>query len=266
MPLSSHQQRLITAVILLPFLAYVILHGGTPLLAGLLLVSSAGLWEFYSLFWPGRDKAWIKMVGLVLGTLILLAAAFRGPEQVLLLVLLGAWLVNLEFLRDYSGRDEARYERAVLLVAGLLYLPLVLQFFLGFTPTERFFVLLAAFVADTGAYYAGTYFGKAKIWPRISPKKTWIGSLGGLLACMAVCLGYGLALGQAPVWRWLLLGASLGVAAQLGDFFESGLKRSLGRKDSGRLLPGHGGILDRIDALLLVVLVYVLFRSAYAYF
>jgi phosphatidate cytidylyltransferase len=266
MALSSHQQRLITSAALLPFLAYVILHGGMPLLAGLLLVSTAGLWEFYSLFWPNRDRAWVKLFGLALGALILLAAAFRTPEHVLLLVLLGSWVGNLDFLRDYAGRDEARYERAMVLAGGLLYLPMVLQFFLAMTPAERFFVLLAAFIADTGAYYAGVYFGKSKIWPRISPKKTWAGSAGGLAACMTSCLVYGLALGQAPAWRWLLLGLCLGVAAQLGDFFESGLKRSLGRKDSGRILPGHGGVLDRIDALLLVVLVYMLFRSADAYF
>jgi hypothetical protein len=95
--------------------------------------------------------------------------------------------------------------------------------------------------------------GGPKIWPSISPKKTWAGSLGGLATCIVVCVGIGLLLGSADILSFALLGTGLNVAAQLGDFFESALKRWRGVKDSGRVLPGHGGILDRIDSLLFVL-------------
>ena len=110
-------------------------------------------------------------------------------------------------------------------------------------------------------------WGKKKIWPRISPKKSWAGSLGGMGACVLTTLVFGLALGNgAPVWQWLVLGAGLNVAAQMGDFFESALKRSLDVKDSGSILPGHGGLLDRVDSLLLVIPTYGLVRMLHPFF
>jgi phosphatidate cytidylyltransferase len=126
---------------------------------------------------------------------------------------------------------------------------------------ETVLVLLASFASDTGAYYAGSWFGKRKIWPAISPKKTWAGSVGGALTCVAVCLILGFAVGDWPFGRaswgtWIALGLALNLASQFGDFFESALKRSLDAKDSGALLPGHGGVLDRIDSLLFAAPVY----------
>lgn len=111
-------------------------------------------------------------------------------------------------------------------------------------------VLLTTFAADTGAYYAGSHIGGPKIWPSVSPKKTWAGSLGGLCLSIIVCTVIGMAFGAAHWTSFALLGAGLNLAAQLGDFFESALKRWRGVKDSGKVLPGHGGILDRIDSLL----------------
>jgi phosphatidate cytidylyltransferase len=100
----------------------------------------------------------------------------------------------------------------------------------------------------------------------VSPKKTWAGSWGGLACCTAGCLGLGLLWGLASWPAYLLLGLALGVAAQAGDFFESALKRHLDVKDSGRLLPGHGGVLDRIDSLLLVVPAYAAARALHVLF
>lgn len=125
---------------------------------------------------------------------------------------------------------------------------------------------LAAFISDTGAYYIGTYLGRARIWPRVSPKKSWAGSIGGLVLCIAMCVGLGLWWGVRPWWQFAMLGVLLNAASQLGDFFESALKRTLGVKDSGTLLPGHGGLLDRIDSLLFVVPVYAAADSVLAFF
>lgn len=268
MPLTSHHQRLLTAAVLVPLLLLVVFQGGWPLFAAVSLSALAGQWEFYALFWPGRRHLLLRLAGLACGAGVLAAIGLERPDWLIGPVLACFWLGNLDFLADHlAPTDEPPvYARAGALVAGLLYLPLTLQFFLRFTPAETLFALMAAFVSDTGAYYAGVNFGRRRIWPRVSPNKTWEGSFGGLAACLAVCLAFGLSFGQAPAAVWLLLGLLLGAAAQIGDFFESALKRFTGSKDSGRLLPGHGGILDRIDALLAVTLVYAAFRTAYRAF
>lgn len=266
MALSSHAKRLITALALLPALIWIIFAGGHWTFGGLLLVCYLGLWEFYGMFW-GSEGLGRKLAGLALCTILLVAARGQDPHLLIAVLLVSFWIGNLLFLLRYSRNpDKANYLNAAVLMGGLLYLPLTLHFFLFFRPAEIFLVLVAAFLSDTGAYYAGTYYGRRRIWPRISPKKTWEGSLGGLLTCMLCVLAFGLIWGQAPWWSWLVLGLLLNVAAQLGDFFESALKRWLSVKDSGTLLPGHGGLLDRIDSLLLVVPVYAACRAVLAFF
>ncbi|MFM2485853.1 phosphatidate cytidylyltransferase [Celerinatantimonas yamalensis] len=122
------------------------------------------------------------------------------------------------------------------------------------------YALLLVWSADSGAYFAGRRFGRNKLAVRVSPKKTVEGLLGGLVAAMLVCL---LLLGLIPAVRgnaWVIVGASLltALASVLGDLFESMLKREAGIKDSGALLPGHGGILDRIDSLTAALPVFTL--------
>ena len=110
-------------------------------------------------------------------------------------------------------------------------------------------LLAAVALADTGAYFAGHRFGRRKLAPRVSPGKTVEGMLGGAVAVLAwsAC---GAALFDGPIVRWLLLGVAVVVAAVVGDLFESAYKRTRGVKDSGGILPGHGGVLDRIDSVL----------------
>lgn len=266
MALSSHAKRLLTALALLPALLGIIFAGGDWVFGGLLIACYLGLWEFYGMFW-GSEGRGRKLVGLAMCTALLAAARSQNPHLLMATLLVAFWTGNLLFLLKYS-RDAAKasYLDAAVLMGGLLYLPLTLHFFLFFRPAEIFLVLMAAFLSDTGAYYAGTYFGRRKIWPRISPKKTWEGSLGGMAACVASVLGLGLVWGDAPWWSWIILAVLLNVAAQIGDFFESALKRWLSIKDSGTLLPGHGGLLDRIDSLLLVVPVYAACRALMPFF
>jgi phosphatidate cytidylyltransferase len=130
-------------------------------------------------------------------------------------------------------------------------------------PSLLIFLLCVVWAGDTAALYVGRAWGRHKLAPALSPNKTWEGSLGSVAGSVLVA---GVLLGLAAlldiwdsarlsypddVWYWLLLAVVVNVAAQLGDLAESALKRSAGVKDSGTLLPGHGGILDRIDALLL---------------
>jgi phosphatidate cytidylyltransferase len=120
------------------------------------------------------------------------------------------------------------------------------------------FVLLITWVTDSGGYFAGRSIGGPKLWPRVSPKKTWAGAAGGFAASLVVAIGFAAA-GLGRVGPLLLLSAVLSVASQLGDLFESAVKRRFGVKDSSQIIPGHGGLMDRLDGFVAAVVVAALF-------
>ena len=117
-----------------------------------------------------------------------------------------------------------------------------------------YFALLIAFANDTGAFFTGRLMGRHRLAPAISPGKTWEGAAGGLLWAVgaALALDYVLSL-SLLLWQSAVLGVIIGVLGQAGDLLESALKRRAGVKDSGTLLPGHGGILDRLDSVIFTV-------------
>jgi phosphatidate cytidylyltransferase len=173
---------------------------------------------------------WIVAAGLVL-TYPATAAVVREPWSNGLLglfVLWGAWSAVVE-VRGEPGSGGANWVM---------------------------WLLVLVWSADVGAYFAGRRFGRRKLAPAVSPGKTWEGAFGGMLVSLALCGGALLVLGL-PAW-WLLAVAGLVVVSIFGDLFESVIKRVRGVKDSSNLLPGHGGILDRIDSLLAVLPVFAL--------
>jgi phosphatidate cytidylyltransferase len=113
--------------------------------------------------------------------------------------------------------------------------------------------LFLLWASDSGAYFAGTKFGKTKLFERVSPKKSWEGSMGGFAASMLVGVVLGRYFTSLPLWQWLVIGLIIVVAGTYGDLVESLFKRSIKIKDSGSIIPGHGGFLDRFDGLLLSV-------------
>lgn len=248
---STHSQRILTGLALGGGVCTALALGGWFIFGAGLITAMLGLVEYYGLFWPGREGLGKKTIGILLAGLIFLAAKSHSMEFLAASLLVSFWAANMFFLFCYGTKDRnASFANTAVLFSGLLYLPLSLQLILFNSPVENTLVLLATITSDTAAYYAGSYVGGPKIWPAVSPKKTWAGSMGGMAACILVCLIIGLGFGTAPWWVWPLLGIALNIAAQFGDFFESALKRRLGVKDSGTLLPGHGGILDRIDTWL----------------
>ena len=115
------------------------------------------------------------------------------------------------------------------------------------------FVLLVVWVTDIGGYFAGRSIGGPKLWPRVSPKKTWAGAIGGFVASLVVACGFvAFDLGKAA--SLLPLGAVLSIVSQLGDLFESAVKRRFGVKDSSNIIPGHGGLLDRLDGFVAAII------------
>lgn len=119
-------------------------------------------------------------------------------------------------------------------------------------------ILFVVWATDIGGYVAGRSIGGPKLWPRVSPNKTWAGAIGGFAASLVVAFGFAAFkfAGTAPL---LTLGALLSVAAQFGDLFESAVKRRFGVKDSGRIIPGHGGLLDRLDGFVAAIVLAAIF-------
>jgi phosphatidate cytidylyltransferase len=119
-------------------------------------------------------------------------------------------------------------------------------------------VLLVVWVTDIGGYFAGRGIGGPKLWPRVSPNKTWAGAIGGFVASLMVAAGFA-AFGYGKAWPMLLLGAALSIASQFGDLFESAVKRHFGVKDSSHIIPGHGGLMDRLDGFVAAIVLAAIF-------
>jgi phosphatidate cytidylyltransferase len=123
-------------------------------------------------------------------------------------------------------------------------------------------ILLVVWVTDIGGYFAGRGIGGPKLWPRVSPKKTWAGAVGGFVASLVVAAGFagfGRMVPPLELGPLLLLGAGLSVVSQLGDLFESAVKRRFGVKDSSHIIPGHGGLMDRLDGFVAAVVMAAIF-------
>jgi phosphatidate cytidylyltransferase len=263
--MTSHQKRISTGLVLLGLFLYFIFWAPPFVFrCGVFVLSALGLLEFYGFFWPQKQGLGWKMLGLILAGLIV----FHEPLGMspLAVLVLGFWAVNLFFLWQYGQGQAEPWPFLVVLLCGLLYIPLALQILVGLKAVEIVLILLASFISDMGAFYIGKWRGKRPLWLSVSPKKTWEGSLGGLLSCLAIALLIGVGFGALPWYHWLWIGLLLNIAAQLGDLFESALKRQLEIKDSGRMLPGHGGILDRFDSVLFVLPVYLALQHMYPLF
>ncbi len=188
---------------------------------------------------------------LVLGPLALACVWYGGIAWTMIVAVAGLG-VCWEWVQMAKREPGA-------LIAGLLYSGLAILA-LGWLRMDSaagrsilLFLLLVVWSSDVGAYVAGRLIGGRKLAPSISPGKTWSGAAGGLAAAIVVGFG-GALLWHGPVFPAVLAALALGVASQLGDLLESGAKRRFGVKDSGKLIPGHGGLLDRLDGLMAAAL------------
>jgi phosphatidate cytidylyltransferase len=261
---SPHLKRVLTSLLLLPLLGGAIISKDPVLSLCITAVAGLGVMEFYTMFWPGREKPLWKVLGLLFTLGIVWAPLTWSGTALVCMALCGA-ATSFLIAHDRAKSPDAFADSQIFLF-GLLYLPCILRLFRTISAPEIGLVLLTTFAADTGAYYAGSLIGGPKIWPSVSPKKTWAGSLGGLCLSVIVCTATGVAFGAAHWTSFALLGSALNIAAQVGDFFESALKRWRGIKDSGRILPGHGGILDRIDSLLFTLPLYCGLAALFSFF
>lgn len=219
-----------------------------------LAVSWLGLNEFYNLGLPSALSLERK-VAAGAGTLLAGIIAFGGPTFALP-ALVGLFVFMALFFLFRFGEISRVSGHLALVCTGFFYVALLTVHIallrnLDFGKEWVFFVLLSVMACDTAAYFTGTSLGRHKLYPAVSPKKSIEGALGGVAGSVAAALVVKFTFFPVlGVLDCLVLGIFLSVAGQLGDLFESLLKRSFDVKDSGSLIPGHGGILDRLDSLL----------------
>lgn len=255
--------RLATAAVCIPLIMGAIWLGGVPYRLAVAALLGVGVWELYRAA-EGRALSPEMAVGVAATATLALSADLNSDVR--LAILAGSIVAVLVALIAQAAVEDG-FRGWCVVLSGVLYVGLLGGYLVSLRLLEngREWVLLAiftTFATDTGAYAVGSLIGRRKLAPRISPTKTVEGGIGGLIAAAGVCVALNKLLNlEQPPLLMLALGGGIGVAGQLGDVGESLLKRSLGVKDMGRLLPGHGGVLDRLDSILLVTpLVYYVVR------
>lgn len=262
-------QRVITALVLLPVLLGLIWFAPTPWLYAVL--SGVGLliaWEWGGLMNLATQRSlrllYVAACAVVLAAIWCMPARFRVDLYAIATLW---WLVAITLLPGFPENLQRQpIPKAVMGLIGLLLIGATLLALASLHAMPNgalrlIFLLFLIFAADTGAYLAGRNFGKHKLAPNVSPGKTVEGAIGGLLLCAAWAVIAGAAVFEVSGWQLLmlmLLSLVVAVLSIVGDLTESMFKRIAGLKDSGNILPGHGGILDRADSLLAAAPVMVL--------
>jgi len=246
--------RIAAALVLAP-LAIALAYVGGWLWAGFVTLAAIGLYVEWLTVSAARDAR-----SVVAGALMLFAAgwleAARMPSgYVFASLALGVFAVALLAPRS---RAWAVLGACYALAASMASISVRLDPVFGFK--ALMFVLLVVWATDIGGYFAGRQIGGPKLWPRISPKKTWAGAIGGFAASLVVAGGFAVLGAEKPLPA-LAMGAVLSIVAQFGDLFESAVKRHFGVKDSGHIIPGHGGLMDRLDGFVAAIVLAAILGS-----
>ncbi|MBD99242.1 MAG: phosphatidate cytidylyltransferase [Verrucomicrobia bacterium] len=265
--MSNLKKRAISSVLYVALFLLALYFGEITSLIWFGLLSLICLWEFYQLF-KEKDIRPIGLSAVVVGVFAFLAMATQHGDSNWWPLLI-AFLALLCVVELFKKQQEPLLNLSVTFM-GMLYIcaPLALLYRLGFysmegmTETFNMEVLLGYFFIlwtnDTAAYFLGSKWGKRKLMPSISPKKSWEGFWGGILFGLQIGYLNSVLFSVFDSLTWLIISLIVGVFGSLGDLVESSFKRSLNIKDSSQLIPGHGGILDRLDGVFISApMVYV---------
>ena len=249
--MSAFWSRIVVALVLLPLVLGIVWLGGWWLFA---IAVVGGLIALHELYTMGRGLRPIVIGGYV-GLVLTLLGAQSGEVSWLVGGMFATVLVAFVVYGFSDARPSATAAISLTLlgvvwVGGGLGCLMLLRAIPENGRLVIFTVLLAVFADDTAAYFVGRTIGRHKMAPKISPGKSWEGFVGGTVAAMAVAFFAMYDQGYLTNLEAVALGAAVALSSTLGDLFESAIKRDLGVKDSGRLLAGHGGVLDRIDSIL----------------
>jgi phosphatidate cytidylyltransferase len=261
--LSELIKRSLSGIVFIAVMLGAILWNPFSLFLLLVSISIIALYEYFQIF-KGRGFTPFSMGGIVAGLLILILVFFVSQSylpakylELLMLPVIGMW-----FSFIFVKRVE-HIQSVMITMTGLIYimLPLSLLPFItqnrltGFeyNPEILIGVLFIVWTYDTGAYLSGILLGKHRMAPLISPKKSWEGFFGGMVFAALVCIVFSKFTTILNITDWIILSFIVVLTGTAGDLFESLIKREAGVKDSGKIMPGHGGILDRFDSLLFII-------------
>jgi len=225
-----------------------------------LVITMLTLSEYYSLI-KTEEVNPAKTLGMLLGSMVFLSFSLVAAETIPIKYLyLIIPMIILVYVFELYRNSKYSIANINYTISGVIYIALpfaILNFYFnpGFVPGEsKYGILLGFFILvwlhDVGAYLVGSTLGRHKLFERISPKKTWEGTIGGTIVCVLVAYFLPQILGSLDTVNWIIVALIVVVFGTFGDLAESMVKRNMGVKDSGKMLPGHGGMLDRFDAVL----------------
>ena len=293
--MNEFVKRLIVAFVGIPLALLIMYLGGYPFLVTVALCSSIALWEFYKI--AEKKHAFPnKIPGIIAGLVLISLFYFRNTfsDFVWLLIFLALFTIIILILELFRNKPNG-FLNVSTTIAGVIYISVSFCCLIGLREFFRLFeshlfagdvsgienyiifapltkslycgwlvanIFISVWVCDSAAYFIGVKFGKHKLFPRISPKKSWEGAVAGFVfAIIGFAVSSALLTPKFPVVHAIIIGAIIGVIGQVGDLAESLLKRDVGIKDSSGIIPGHGGVLDRFDSILFVapaVYIYLL--------
>ncbi|UFH52258.1 phosphatidate cytidylyltransferase [Spirosoma sp. KNUC1025] len=270
--MTNLQQRVIAAVIGVPFIIFMIWYNAWTFALLFCVISALTQREFYRLLGLDGFEP-LTAYGTLVGVMICVLAYFIETDQIstghYFLICPASSMIFL--IKLYKKRDMKPFTNIGFTFLGIIYvaMPFALLIILAlrggsFHPMLITGCLLLLWASDIGAYFAGTKFGRRKLFERVSPKKSWEGALGGAAAAATVALGLAFWAPELKPWQWYCVGGIIVVTGTYGDLVESLFKRSIAIKDSGSSIPGHGGFLDRFDGLLLAAPFIITFLKLFA--
>lgn len=248
--------RVLSALVGIPLLVWLLLLGGVPWLLSVGIVSAIGMGEMFNIV-EKTDRNPLRILGWI-SVLLIMIQNVLAPEQPGLVI---AIIISFHLLLMVFGYNKIHLADIGISIFAILYVGWFMShlYLLRIIPNGFswvLFVFLANWATDTAAYFVGRAFGKHKLAPSVSPNKTIEGSLGGIVGGILVAIIFPQVAPNMPenaTYPLLFLGILISILGQLGDLVESAMKRKANIKDSGKIIPGHGGILDRFDSILLTV-------------
>ena len=243
--------RIISGLILLPLLLLIV-YGGIPLYIAEFVVVGIALHEFYKAF-EAKEIEPVFIVGYIFAAYLAIKNIFNLPLMYTYAIIFGLFLVCIA----YMLKGKKNIIDVSITFSGIFYVAIFFDFVVltknGFGKGDIYvwLIFIISFCTDVFAYFTGYFFGKHKLIPLVSPKKTIEGSIGGILGSTVGCMILGHFFGMEMI-HMVVIGLVGSIIAQFGDLFASSIKRYVGIKDYGKLIPGHGGILDRFDSVILV--------------
>ncbi len=268
--LSNLSQRIITAIVGVSIILVGLFYNEWTFLALFGAIGVLTQMEFYKLLKLDENaplRIYGTLCGIILNVLFFFTAKGNLPNDALFLVLP---LFSIVFFIKIYKKEEKPFTNVAYTILGIMYvaLPFALLHTLAlngdeFKPKIVLGCLIILWASDSGAYITGRLFGKRKLFERISPKKTWEGFVGGAIFAIVASLIIARYFVEVAAWQWPIIALIIIIAGTYGDLVESQFKRSIAIKDSGSIIPGHGGFLDRFDGLLLSIPFIVAFLKLF---